>query len=329
MHGRAAVLVMSLLVLLVCSAAPAPAESVAVASGTTVLSGDSTARMTLRFERDSLIDLRLLRRPDGYLQPAALETAGGAGFVGFSLVDPSTDDGLSVVATRTPFVVDTTFGSVTAFAEGRGRQDPSAAPEPLKPKACTRCVIPAGDYDLYLITGGAGARVTMHVEGLEGESSFEPDVEIGAVQFTPDARTAPGSASPVGTSSGSRELFLHSIANPDVPGYFIDSFNVRTANRGAAPAITSATDCRQLEHAYCRDHLLTAANPSAGAVTLTRGVWSRGTTIRQSTRWTVEGSAAVTTEQAIMWLPTSAHGSEVDSAWPGQPFERYQEAPRS
>ena len=100
-HCGAAVIAV-IAVLMATSHASASATATVAAAGTVELRGDGPGQVTVRLERDAVIDLRPSQRADGMVWPTALSASGGSGFVGFALVGTQ-DHQPRVVALRSPY----------------------------------------------------------------------------------------------------------------------------------------------------------------------------------------------------------------------------------
>lgn len=170
------VLVLCLALSLTAGTPPAHAGVTSLA-GKTVLKGDSSSRMRVRVPADAVVDLTSTAAPDGTLAPKALKTRGGSGHVGFLLIRAGRVDDLSIVAARLPHPLHN--GNDVISAVGHGRPAASDAEEAMiptgedQPASCTRCRVPAGVYDLHLLTSGSAA-VTITLEGLEGRTVLRP-----------------------------------------------------------------------------------------------------------------------------------------------------------
>lgn len=170
------VLVLCLALSLTAGTAPAHA-GVTTLAGKTVLKGDASSRMRVRVPADAVVDLTSTAAPDGTLAPKALKTSGGKGHVGFLLIRAGRVDGLSIVAARLPRPLHN--GNDVISAIGHGRPAAADAEEALiptggdQPASCTRCRVPAGVYDLHLLTSGPAA-VTITLEGLKGRTVLRP-----------------------------------------------------------------------------------------------------------------------------------------------------------
>lgn len=147
--------------------APVAASTVPRAAGKTVLTGARSAHQRIRLTRAAVVDLTPTAGKDGALRPAALHTAGGRGYVGFLLTAPDMADGFYVAGARLPRrLVD---GDSKIAAVGHGRTIAGG-----KTVACVRCEIPAGVYDLHLVTGRKTAAVTITFGGLSGRRRLRP-----------------------------------------------------------------------------------------------------------------------------------------------------------
>ncbi len=151
--------------------APADAASIPTLRATTILAGDRSATMRVRVPRDAVIDLT--PTPDdsrrGAYGPAALDVSGGSGHVGFALTSSGTLDDVAVVAVRTPRQLVDGSRRLWAIAQGGARGEDASSP-----RSCVRCSIPAGVYDLQLLTRNRAATVTLTIEGLTGRQRLAP-----------------------------------------------------------------------------------------------------------------------------------------------------------
>lgn len=150
--------------------------AIPLAAGTTVLTGEWSAQVVIRVPTDAVLDLTPVRTGDGSAtRPSALRekppNAGG----GFVLIERGTTDGLVVFAMHLdgPLHAPLVDGDMTHAAVGHGRRhsaerstlmlDPSEFDT-----ACKRCRVPAGDYDLHMVSGVGSAAVVVSFDGLSG-----------------------------------------------------------------------------------------------------------------------------------------------------------------
>ena len=184
MAGRARLrmtVVATVLALAAFGAPTAAQAALPTLKGTTVLRGNESASVRVRVTEPAVINLTPTASSasgDGPVGPAALETEGGKGHVGFMLTEPGTVDGLFVLAVRTPRRLHD--GSTTHWGVGQGQ--PAAEDRSLTTGTgpdgadrCTQCRVPAGVYDLHLITGGKDTKVTITLmSGAGGHRKLSP-----------------------------------------------------------------------------------------------------------------------------------------------------------
>ena len=166
--------------------------------GTTVLVGDESASVRVRVTEAAVIDLTPTASGGSAVGPAALQTEGGKGHVGFLLTEPGTVNGLFVMAVRTPRRQHD--GSTTHWGVGQGQ--PAAEDRSLTTGTgpdgadrCTRCRVPAGEYDLHLITEGRDTKVTISLmSGAGGKRSLRPGKPTTAFGWAHDFKAPRGAA---------------------------------------------------------------------------------------------------------------------------------------
>lgn len=133
------------------NAAPAVA---ALLAGENVITGSRTTKMPVRITRP----VRLAKPLAGGSGVAI--SARGNGFVGFALVEAHNSDTIAIVGGRMGRVE-----GLPPIVMGLGGPDNTR----------TDLKIPPGDYDLFLITDVADAKVTLRLKGLSGRKTLRPD----------------------------------------------------------------------------------------------------------------------------------------------------------
>src|SRR3712207_258368 len=154
--------------------APAAHAAVVPLAATTVLSGRATAPVRVVVPRDATLDLTLVEGADGVLRPAAFDVISGRGFVGLMLTEPGSTDGFFAIAARPPERLRDASAVISAVGYAQPAVAHRAEPGLLQeePPMCVRCVVPAGEYDLYLIAGQGATSVRLTLGGLSGSASL-------------------------------------------------------------------------------------------------------------------------------------------------------------
>jgi len=142
-----------------CLVGPASAAQPVELCGTTTIETSTTGRARVRVPADATIDL----------SPAPAITGEGR-IIGFHLTEPGTQAGFWARTIR--YRNSLGFGVHTQSAGQAADEDrePSSGPaEPGFGPGCSRCHVPPGDYDLYVIADGSPVSVTLDLEGLDGQ----------------------------------------------------------------------------------------------------------------------------------------------------------------
>lgn len=138
--------VLAAAVLVVAAQAPlAAAPTNPTLASRTVLSAENSTRFSVEVAPGTVVDVGLDTTEGG--MPRALQVAGGSGFVGFVL-QAAGGQGATVTALKLP-TPDLLEDGGTGAGVGWGRSADGTS--------CTRCDLPAGVYNLYLIAGDAGS----------------------------------------------------------------------------------------------------------------------------------------------------------------------------
>lgn len=175
-------------------AAPAAAAPVPTLAGTTVVKGHAPAMMEVTLPSAARI-----------FTSRALDASGGGRFFGFVLRPAGTpgSDPRAIVGGQISFcdtagcVPDAPFVTV----EGFGFQEDSTGGQNF--------ALPAGTYDLYLLTDGAPVQLTIKLDGLAGSTELEPETPITMSVDSPAPSMTVDSGLGVGPS-----LFSAGSANP-------------------------------------------------------------------------------------------------------------------
>ncbi|HVL39604.1 MAG TPA: hypothetical protein VM328_09465 [Fimbriimonadaceae bacterium] len=152
---------------LAASSDPMAEDGRVVLGAKNVISGSETAKIRVRVPRTSRLSKPLAGG-------SGLEVTGGKnGFVGFALVEHTTKNKrITFIGGRLPDRV-----GLPPLVMGLAGPDNSRAD--LK--------VPAGDYDLYLITKSPDVKVTLRLDGLTGRKGLRPRDRVTARIATPDA----------------------------------------------------------------------------------------------------------------------------------------------
>jgi hypothetical protein len=206
---------------LLISVAPAQAveDPTLPATGTVVIETSVTGRVHLGVPADAFLDIDV-----------AEVASDGVGFYGFLLTDPGTRNGFYVQSIHHPDTIG--FGD-SMRTEGRkaleDREEPTVI-NPIPENTCTRCHVPPGSYDLYVIADGQPVSVRLTIEGLEGSTLLDEETltPVYGHQFdlTGDPYTQPAS----GSSAPSVFEFDREIP----PGIAFVQFATRAETEGIA-----------------------------------------------------------------------------------------------
>lgn len=280
----------------------AEAVQVPAVAGETVISGAATAPVRVRVDREAVIDLSPVADADGALRPAAFDARAGDGFVGVMLTEPNTTSGLFVMAARLPEpLVD---GSDASSAVGHGQpavahREPGG-PLPSGPPTCVRCVVPAGEYDLYLIADRGETVVALTFEGLTGTTSVAVPRDRHLAAFTA-WRTFEPNAGTVG-GAGMREWFWAGSDEPE-PGVLLDVREVSVRPGSLSAPVATVEHCRSAGgDGVC------AIEPGHGAqirraiVNVMPGEMADDG-IAVSTQVNTVGASSIHLKQGFVWLP--------------------------
>lgn len=280
----------------------AEAAEVPSVAGETVISGAATVPMRVRVDREAVIDLSPVEGADGDLRPAAFDARAGDGLVGVMLTEPNTTSGLFVIAARLPErVVD---GSDTSSAVGHGQpavahREPGG-PLPSGPPTCVRCVVPAGEYDLYLIAGRGETVVALTFEGLTGTTSITAPRDRHLAAFTAWRTFEPNTGTVSG--AGMREWFWAGSDEPE-PGVLLDVREVTVRPGSLSAPVATIEHCRSAGgNAVC------AIEPDHGpqirrAIVNVMPGEMADDGIDVSTQVNTVGASSIRLKQGFVWLP--------------------------
>jgi hypothetical protein len=174
------------------SAASASSSVDAMLGATTVISGTSPAGIAVVLPQAATISGRPIGNQD-------VSVSGSGRFVGFVLrsADAASGDGTALIggqlngcyssgcAPAAPVTVMLALGSLN---------NPQTADVTL----------PAGRYDLYLLTDGGPATVTLHFGGLSGAAYLAPSTPVSAKEFSPAAELPGIGAGPATYETGTQ-----------------------------------------------------------------------------------------------------------------------------
>lgn len=296
---------------------PAAAATERVVLGeTNVLTGEQTRHVAVTLPRAATLDLTPSRSSaSAASQPAAMSTEGGSGYVGFLLTEAGSTDGFMALALRTPEPLPGDGGPAAATGYAVPARDDRADP-PLsavtgEAPTCTICNVPAGDYDLYLITGGEATSVTVTLRGLSGEVRIAPDGRTFSFQSTDRPPVeGPSQPSPLGAGGSMTAWTFPLFGDIDQPGLLIDSYLLTVAARNQMPAaVTTARDCRNTgDSDACDDHVLAGSDESVGGLVVTQGRFTKAG-VRLSFSWDITGDARYRLRHDYLWLSAGSDTS--------------------
>lgn len=157
---------------LAATSAQAAQQSRVTLGATNVISGSTTAKIPVRVPAQVRIE-----KPTAGGRGVSVK-GGGKGFVGFALVKKvSAEDHIAFVGGR----LENRIG-LPPVVMGLG--GPQNANPDLK--------VPAGNYDLYLITDSPGVEVTLRLNGLAGRKDVRPSDKVTAKIANPEADYSSG-----------------------------------------------------------------------------------------------------------------------------------------
>ncbi|MHB2022059.1 MAG: hypothetical protein ACYCO3_01815 [Mycobacteriales bacterium] len=164
----------------------------AVLGATTVLSGNYSAGMTILLPNQATISDLPIGNPD-------ITAAGDGRFIGFVLrpSDAAGTDGSAIVGGQLNWCYSAgcTPTSPVDYLLPLGSLNTAPVDGSLD--------VPAGSYDLYFITDGGPATLTLHLGGLSGTSYLTPSVPISAQEYSPTAEVPTTGAGPAAYEAGS------------------------------------------------------------------------------------------------------------------------------
>jgi hypothetical protein len=315
MAGRARVrtIVVATVVALTAFGAPAGArDSLPTLKGTTVLRGDRSGFVRVRVTEPAVIDLSMVSDGSGKVGPAALKTEGGKGHVGFLLTKAGSVNGPFVLAVRTPTaMID---GSTTRWGVGHGQpavddRTTLTATGPGGAHRCTECRVPAGIYDLHLITRSKPTKVTLTLaSGTGGRQVLTP----GTVTNTFDWVRGMSSRKAPEYSGGGGMWMGAGWPGRRESGVLLNTYSVATKAEDVAAA-GIAQGCRSTgETETCDDpRIFGGASTRVAASEVMAGSKVRG--VGASVVFDVMGSATYAAKVGILWvsltpLPTLSFG---------------------
>lgn len=284
-------------------APPAAAEEVVVLAGTNVVTGSTTSRVAVRLERDAVLDLTPPGSDSGSTLPAAVQVEGDGEFVGFALTEPLSTDGFFAVAVRTPALGPDGVGGFVGYGQQAAEHRGDAGPLSDEATTCVRCVVPAGDYHLYLVTGFRDAKVTFTLENLTGATDFGTDGRplrtnegMGAEEnwFRGDGA--------VMTGGGMGQWFWTSHESPE-PGLLVHAYRTTATKASAVPLVAAVEHCEGTSgQTSCEQDLDTDGLHDSAGFAVTGGTMT-DQMVSASVDLTVTGAASYTVGQAMLWLP--------------------------
>lgn len=283
-------------------APPALADEAVTLGGTNVVNGSVTSRVTVRLEHQALLDLTPAATETGEMLPRALQVDGEGDFVGFALTEPLSTDGFFAVAARAPQLGPEGHGFVAHGQPAVENRD-DGGPLPSAAPTCVRCVVPAGEYHLYLITGFREATVTFTLEGLEGAAEFTTDerglrtnegMGNGQHWFQGGGTAVSG--------GGSTTWFWTSHESPE-PGLLLHAYRSTAPASGEAPVTALVEHCESAgDGTSCKQAVdLDVAHDAAGFAVAPGAMTDDG--VSASVGLTAAGAGSYTVGQAILWLP--------------------------
>ena len=162
----------------------------AVLAATTVLTGTASAVVPVRLTKPATF-----RQPQADPKSNAVAVEGKGRFVGFALVEQSADpDRTVIISGRVPSRLragKTTDLTSSALSSRHGGVDPV-------------WTLPKGDYNLYLLTDGSPAKVTLRLGGLAGSSTLKPTRKAAFTVKQPAERLVGQGASSAGDNAVTR-----------------------------------------------------------------------------------------------------------------------------
>ncbi len=279
-------------------ASPIPnAPDVPVLAGTTVLTGHRNGHLRIRVPRGATIDLTPTADASGALRPAALRTSGGRGHVGFLLTDPYTPDGSYVLAARLPRALHD--GSQTIRGVGHGQIVHTVSNET---EGCVRCTVPAGVYDLHLLTNRRAAKVVLTVDGLSDRTHLEPSAPtttygFGASLFPRGDRTHEDPALAEGGGWGIGVQWYERGS-----GFMLSTYEMTLLPSLVSAPAGTVDVCRTVRRTTeCDDRRLVAGQGSSVAGS---GVVSGVSTKSMETilEWNLYGFAEYNSRLSVLWI---------------------------
>jgi hypothetical protein len=287
------------------------------AAGTTLLRGDQTASVTIAVPEDAVLDLAPVGDPgvEGAVRPAALNVIAGEGRIGFVLTERGTAEGLVVFATQLPEpLVDE--GTVrSGIGHGIPAKEDRAEPAfggLLDERAtCQRCRVPAGEYDLQLVTSTPGSELAITFEGLAGEVTLVPPNRAFAFGFLLGLEVTsdlPAHGAWIGMGMG---------WEPSLNGLMVGTYQLSVDPQTTPMAAARLDVCRQLaDDADCERMRVGAGEGTrlAGSGILA-GDDVDG--IQTSLRYDTVGFSVASVELLLLWITTGTEGQAADTAEDG------------
>lgn len=297
------VVILCLAVSLTAGTAPAGA-GIPTLAGTTVLKGDSNSRMRVRVPADATIDLTSTAAADGTLAPKAMKTSGGKGHVGFLLIRAGRVDDLSIVAARLPRPLHDGDDVISAVGHGRpARADAEEATLPGgddQPATCTRCRVPAGVYDLHLLTSGP-ATVTITLDGLAGRTVIRPTTVTWAWGWSSTVTPYQGESDSL--TQGATWMMGMGWGDPEA-GVLLTTSELIVTPRQAPVAAAQVERCRTVDDdERCSGRTVMAGAQPRWAVSdaTTRGNVNH---VASEMSFQVTGGAGYRARMSLLWIRT-------------------------
>lgn len=262
-------------------------------AATTVVSGDRSLRFSVEAPTDVVVDLSFTAAG----LPTALSVEGGAGFVGFLLAEPGRTDGVAVLAVRLPEPQRLPDGTdAPGFGWGQGAD---GAP-------CERCVVPAGVYDLHLLTDDT-VTVRVDVEGLDegGEQELRSSEGFPAGwQTHHDPIVGPSGDLP--SAGGSAGMATYNWASWDRRGWLLDAMAVRVEAALTPVVVSDARFCRHLgDGSQCERDPQVADDIVHGTPRVSAATVPAWETLGASLDWTAVGNASYRLTHHMLWVPAT------------------------
>ena len=182
----------------VAAGTPGPAraaslEPVHTLLGTTAINGTEAAVLRVRVPEDATL-------LDPAFHPGSVVVAGKGSFVGFALTSTEPEPRRVLVGGRLPWALPGGDPAVVALIPLKGFPFDD------------RYVIPAGEYDLYLLTDGdVPVSITLALRGLAGASSLTPTEPVRYETRMPPARVGAAEASNYYTSGDHAPLVTQGL----------------------------------------------------------------------------------------------------------------------